>query len=632
LARLTTNFTLDTTFNPNVNGAVTALALQGNGQLVLAGTFSSVGGVPETNLARVNSTGSVDTSFSASANGSVTAVALQANGQILLGGSFSAIDGVARANLARINSNGTIDASFNPGPNGPIASISVLTSGQIMLAGSFTAVAGAAHSNVARLNSNGTADGTFTSTTDGAVNALAVQSDGKVYLGGLFNNVDGSTRFRFARLGATAGAYQYLTLNSGFTSATWTRGGNATEVSQVQVQLSTDGENWTNIGAASRIGSTSSWQITGLSLPGSSVFYLQVLGAAPTSQAASSGLMQIEQEFDSATGYTGPTVPSSLSSSSSADLIFTPAFVSDAILSSAGATGASATGSANGGASGTATRLITFSSQANVTPEDPLIAGFTISGSAPEAVLLRAVGPSLSLFGVQNVIENPYLQLYDSTGHLVLANAGWDGDSNLASLFDQVGAFPLIVGSADSAAVAYLAPGSYTVQVGGANGQTGAVLAEVYNADSAPLTSTQQISAVSARAGVDASHSLVGGIVVAGGSTRTVLVRAVGPALGNSGISNPLPAPVLSIYDSQGNLVAQNAGWSSQVSVNAAYPASSAAGIATAAASVGASALTSGSNDSAVIVTLPPGTYTAQITDGSGQPGIALVEVYDVNP
>ena len=120
--------------------------------------------------------------------------------------------------------------------------------------------------------------------------------------------------------------------------------------------------------------------------------------------------------------------------------------------------------------------------------------------------------------------------------------------------------------------------------------------------------------------------------MIEGNSSRTVLVRAVGPALGDSGVAHPLPAPVLKIYDSQGNLLAQNAGWGNPVSVNPAYPAASASGIATAAVTAGASSLTSGSNDSAVLVTLPAGAFTAQITDANGQPGIALIEVYNVSP
>jgi hypothetical protein len=120
--------------------------------------------------------------------------------------------------------------------------------------------------------------------------------------------------------------------------------------------------------------------------------------------------------------------------------------------------------------------------------------------------------------------------------------------------------------------------------------------------------------------------------VIAGGSSRTVLVRAVGPALAGAGVANPISTPVLSIYDSQGNLLAQNAGWGNPVSVSTAYPAANPAVIAAAAVNVGAAALITGSNDSAVIVDLPPGTYTAQITDANGQTGIALVEVYNLSP
>jgi uncharacterized delta-60 repeat protein len=308
IARLNSNDTLDTTFNPNANGPVTTLAIQGNGQILLAGSFTAVGGSARATLARLNANGSVDGTFTPTVNGTINALAVQANGQIVLAGAFAAVDGGARTNIARINGDGSLDSTFNPGANGTVNSLSILANGQILLAGSFGTVGGATHANVARLNADGSVDSSFTATTDGAVNSLAVQSDGKVYLGGLFNNVDGQERFRFARLGATSGADQTLTLNSNFTTATWTRSGSGPEVSQVELELSTDGENWTNLGAASRVGTTSNWQITGLSLPASSVFYLQVLGVAPTSQQGSSGLMQMEQEFDSATGFTASSV------------------------------------------------------------------------------------------------------------------------------------------------------------------------------------------------------------------------------------------------------------------------------------------------------------------------------------
>jgi len=625
LARLNADDSLDTTFNPNVNGQVQAVALQANGQIVLGGSFSSVSGTARVNVARINANGSLDTTFAASVNGTVNALAVQANGQIVLGGSFSSVTGSARTNVARLNADGSLDTTFNPSVNGAVSSVALQTNGQIMLGGVFTNVGGVAQANLARLNASGSVDPTFTATADGPVSAIAFQPDGKMFIGGGFAHVNGLNRFRFARLSSSSGATQSLAVNSGFNTATWSRGGSSPELAQVQFQVSTDNATWTTLGSGTRVSGTSNWQISNLSLPASTVFYLRALGLAPTSEYGSSSLVQSVQQFDSLTGVTGSSVAAGSTVSGTSTSTVQALAVTTAAAPAAASAGGSAATAATDPTATTAARLITFSSRADVTAANPLVAGFTITGPAPETVLLRAVGPGLAAFGVQGVLPTPSLQLYDSTGRLVLANAGWNGDSNLSAVFAQVGAFPFALGSADAAAEAVLAPGSYTVQVGGVSGASGAALAEVYDADGDPLTAPPQISAVNARSGLDAGGALTGGFVVAGGSARTVLVRASGPALGSTG----LPTPVLSVYDSQGNLLARNAGWSNPVTANSSYPAAPATSIATAAASAGATALPAGSNDSAVLLTVPAGAYTIQVTDANGQPGYTLVEVYN---
>ena len=627
VARLNADNSLDSSFNPNVSGTARLAALQPNGQIILGGSFTSVGGTARSNLARVNADGSLDGSFNPNVNGAVNAAVVQANGQVVLGGSFTSVGGTARNNVARVNADGSLDTTFNPNANGAVSALGLEANGQITLGGSFTSVGGVNQPNLARLNSTGTVDTTFTSAVDGAVTALAFQADGKTFIGGGFSHVNGLNRFRFARLSESSGASQSLAVSSNFNAATWTRSGSVPEISQVQFQVSTDAANWTNLGAGSRVGTSGNWQITGLSLPASTIFYLRALGLTPTSQFSSSSLLQTVQQFDSATGVTGSSVAAGGTVSSAE--VATPAVSAQAV--SVGAATAAAAAATTGTPAATpadvtttGARLITFSSRADVTADNPLVAGFTIAGPASKTVLLRAVGPGLGSFGVQGVLANPTLQLYDSAGHLVLANAGWNGDSSLSAVFAQVGAFPFVFGSADAAAEAVLAPGSYTVQVAGVNGQTGAALAEVYDADGDPLASTQQISVLTARSGLEAGGSLTGGFVVAGGSARSLLVRASGPALGTAG----LPAPVLSVYDSQGNLLARNAGWGNPATVNAAYPAADSARIAAAAASTGASALPAGGNDSAVVLSLPAGAYSIQVTDANGQPGLTVVEVY----
>jgi hypothetical protein len=124
---------------------------------------------------------------------------------------------------------------------------------------------------------------------------------------------------------------------------------------------------------------------------------------------------------------------------------------------------------------------------------------------------------------------------------------------------------------------------------------------------------------VSTRGTVSSTQTLIGGFVVEGTGLQYVLVRADGPTLGIFGVPNPLPDPVLTVYDSNQNVIFQNAGWSTQTE---------SASVSAADLAVGAFALPSGSKDSAMLLTLNPGAYTAVITSAGGNSGTALFEAY----
>jgi hypothetical protein len=127
------------------------------------------------------------------------------------------------------------------------------------------------------------------------------------------------------------------------------------------------------------------------------------------------------------------------------------------------------------------------------------------------------------------------------------------------------------------------------------------------------------VANVSTRGTVTNSQPLIGGFVVQGTTFRSVLIRADGPVLSAFGVTGSLPDPVLTIYDSNKNVVGTNTGWT----VN-----SNTASIAAAASSVGAFALPNPSKDSALLVQLSPGAYTAVITSAGGSSGTALFEAY----
>jgi hypothetical protein len=109
---------------------------------------------------------------------------------------------------------------------------------------------------------------------------------------------------------------------------------------------------------------------------------------------------------------------------------------------------------------------------------DILIAGFTIAGSGPKNLLIRAVGPTLGAFGVPGTLADPKVAVYNTAGTVVAENDSWS--ASLSGVFTGVGAFPLAAGSKDAAFTLALPPGGYTVQVSGADGGTGEALVEVY--------------------------------------------------------------------------------------------------------------------------------------------------------
>ncbi len=127
-------------------------------------------------------------------------------------------------------------------------------------------------------------------------------------------------------------------------------------------------------------------------------------------------------------------------------------------------------------------RLRSISARVVVAPEDKtVIAGFTIRGTSPLRILARAIGPGLSPLGIDSPFEDPTLSLVrDKT--VIAANDNWT-DGNVATIADavrQARAFPSTPGSTDAALVALLAPGSYTVHLGGISGPAGTALIELY--------------------------------------------------------------------------------------------------------------------------------------------------------
>jgi len=271
----------------------------------------------------------------------------------------------------------------------------------------------------------------------------------------------------------------------------------------------------------------------------------------------------------------------------------------------------------------TSTRLLNLSARSTITGGNILNVGFVISGTGTKTVLLRGIGPALSTFGVSGPLADPQLELLNSAQTQLGYNAGWGGSSALSAVFTQTGAFALTVGSADDALLmSGLATGTYYSQVSSISGGTGAALDEIYEADTSTPTAT--LINLSVRATITSSSVLTAGFVVGGTGTQQVLIRGIGPALANFSITDYLTNPVLQVYnDANQAQLAMNASWSTNATTTATQ-------FTNTFAAVGAFTLAAGSNDAAVLLSLAPGSYTAQLTTGNGVSGEGLIEIYAV--
>lgn len=208
LVRLNNDGSLDSSFN-SANGAlgtVRSIMIQSDQKILIAGDFSRYNNILRNRIARLNSNSSLDTSFNPGTgfNGMVNVIALQPDGKLLVGGEFTIFNGISRNRITRLNPNGSLDPTFNVGAgcNGAIMSIVVQPDGKIIITGDFTSYNGTTIQRIARLNADGSLDATFNSGS-GANNAIftsALQPDGKVLLGGSFTNYQGGNHFRIVRI------------------------------------------------------------------------------------------------------------------------------------------------------------------------------------------------------------------------------------------------------------------------------------------------------------------------------------------------------------------------------------------------------------------------------------------------
>lgn len=212
IARLNSDGSLDSSFSPGfgADNFVRTIALQPDGKVLIGGWFNTVNGITRKYIARLNADGTLDTSFDPGIgpNNWVESVAIQSDGKVLLAGSFTQVSGQPRNHIDRLNTNGSLDSSFqtSTGANDEIRVVTVQPDGKILIGGIFTQFTGVPINRFARLNFDGSLDTGFNPGTgaNGPVRTIVAQVDGKVIIGGEFTQVNSTAQGYIARLnGAT---------------------------------------------------------------------------------------------------------------------------------------------------------------------------------------------------------------------------------------------------------------------------------------------------------------------------------------------------------------------------------------------------------------------------------------------
>ena len=260
------------------------------------------------------------------------------------------------------------------------------------------------------------------------------------------------------------------------------------------------------------------------------------------------------------------------------------------------------------------------------TADNVMIGGFIVQGTQPKRVIIRAIGPELTPFGVPNVLANPTLELHNGAGALIGFNDNWQ-TTVIGGIIthDQVqeilnsGRAP--TDARESAIIANLPAGNYTAIVRGLSSTTGVALVEVYDLSPDP---DSILGNISTRSFVQTDDNvMIGGFIVQGTQPKMVIIRAIGPELTPFGVPNVLANPTLELHNGSGALIAFNDNWQTTV-IGGIITHDQVQEI------LNSGRAPTDARESAIIANLPAGNYTAIVRGVSNTTGVALVEVYDL--
>ncbi len=241
-----------------------------------------------------------------------------------------------------------------------------------------------------------------------------------------------------------------------------------------------------------------------------------------------------------------------------------------------------------------------------------LIGGFIITGTELKRVLIRGLGPSLNGSGI--TLSDPTLELHQGSTTLA-TNDNWKTRPDTTSQQEDIEATTIPpANDSESAILAMLSPGAYTVVLAGQGGETGVSLVEVYDLGQG---ANSQLANISTRGFVDTGDDvMIGGLIIGGGSggPARVIVRALGPSLP---VAGALEDPTLELHDGSGTLVASNDNWKTRPDGSSQQEEIEATTIPP-------------TNDleSALVRDLPAGNYTVIVRGMNSTIGVGLVEAY----
>jgi hypothetical protein len=246
------------------------------------------------------------------------------------------------------------------------------------------------------------------------------------------------------------------------------------------------------------------------------------------------------------------------------------------------------------------------------TGDNVMFAGVFVSGSSPLKVIIRAIGPSLSAFGVKGALSDPTLELHNGNGTLLESNDNWVDSPNKQAIMDSTFAPS---DDLESAIIRTLLPNSagYTAIVRGANDSSGIGVVEAFDLDA---TVDSKFANIATRGFVQTGDNvMIAGTIIVGQASQRVLICALGPSVP---VPGALADPTLELHDGSGTLIESNDNWVDSPNMQAIMDS----GVAQ-----------SNNLESAIIRTVPANNaqYTAIVRGANNGTGVAVVEVFALN-